>query len=239
MLDILSAPYDFSEKTAPNRLVAQAMEINGATEDGRVTPEIVQRYVDLARGEWGIVFVEAISITPDHMARERGLVISQDRLDGYKRLVDRFKKINDRSLILFQLTHSGRMSGDFSRPVSAYGDEDSELPVLTEGELDAVTRDAVSACVLARDAGADGVDLKACHGYLGGELLRPGNTRRDSYGGSAENRARMITESIREVKNLHPDFLVGTRVSLFEGIEDSGEPEFFEQGNQFGHGVHG
>jgi 2,4-dienoyl-CoA reductase-like NADH-dependent reductase (Old Yellow Enzyme family) len=62
------------------------------------------------------------------------------------------------------------------------------------------------------------VDLKACHGYLGGELLRPGNTREDSYGGSAENRARMLTESIREAKKLSPDFVVGTRISLYEGI---------------------
>jgi len=218
MFDSLSAPYDFPGKTAPNRIVAQAMEINSATVDGRITPEIVHRYEELARGRWGVVFVEAISVTPDHMARTHGLVISEDRLDGFKRLVDRFKEINDRSLILFQLTHSGRMSGEFSQRVRATGGDDSDLPVLTEGELDAVTRAAVSACVLAREAGADGVDLKACHGYLGGELLRPGNTREDSYGGGAENRARMITECIREVKDLYPDFVIGTRVSLFEGI---------------------
>ncbi|MBN1883730.1 MAG: hypothetical protein JW885_16325 [Deltaproteobacteria bacterium] len=218
MLDTLARPYDFSEKRAPNRLVAQAMEINSATEDGRVTPEIIHRYEELARGGWGIVFVEAISITPDHMARKHGLVISEDRLDGYKRLVERFKERNDRSLILFQLTHSGRMSGKFSRPVRAYGGDDSDLPVLTEGELDDVARSFVSACALAREAGADGVDLKSCHGYLGGELLRPGNTRNDSYGGSAENRARMISETVREVKGRYPDFLVGSRISLFEGV---------------------
>jgi len=218
MLDTFSKSYDFSGKTAPNRLVAQAMEINSATEDGRITEKIIRRYEELARGEWGIVFLEAVSITPDHLARTHGLVISEDRLDGYRELVDRFKTINNSSLILFQLTHSGRMSGGFSKRVRAIAGDDSDLPVLTEGELDENSRSFVSACVLAREAGADGVDLKACHGYLGGELLRPGNTRKDSYGGSAKNRARMITESIREVKGLFPDFIIGTRVSLYEGI---------------------
>ena len=58
----------------------------------------------------------------------------------------------------------------------------------------------------------------ATHGYLGGELLRSGNLREDAYGGSAANRARMIAETVREVKGRFPDFVVGTRVSLFEGV---------------------
>jgi 2,4-dienoyl-CoA reductase-like NADH-dependent reductase (Old Yellow Enzyme family) len=81
-----------------------------------------------------------------------------------------------------------------------------------------VVDQCIAAVVLAREAGADGVDIKSCHGYLGGELLRPKNRRADRYGGTPENRARYICSVIREIKRAYPDFLVGTRVSLYEGI---------------------
>jgi len=69
MKDTLTLPYAFSTHTAPNRLVAQAMETNNA-ENGGITPAIVQRYRRLAEGGWGIVFAEALSITDRHLARD-------------------------------------------------------------------------------------------------------------------------------------------------------------------------
>jgi 2,4-dienoyl-CoA reductase-like NADH-dependent reductase (Old Yellow Enzyme family) len=221
MTDILSTPYKFPSRTAPNRLAAQAMETNNA-EGGAVTPEIVRRYERLAEGGWGIVFMEAVSITDRHLARGRGLVISRDRLDGYKRLVESFRRANEKSLLLFQLSHSGRLSGPFSKPVAAYTDDADanthDMPVLSEAELDEAVEWSVAAAALAHEAGADGVDIKSCHGYLGGELLRPKNRRHDRYGGSPENRARYAAAAIGEVKRLFPGFLAGSRVSLFEGI---------------------
>lgn len=217
MQGILSTPHPLGTHTAPNRLAAQAMETNCA-EAGAVTPGIIGRYQRLAEGGWGIVFVEAVSITERHLARKRGLVITRDRLDGFKRLVESFRKANDRSLLLFQLSHAGRLSGPFSRAVRAYEDGPSDVPVLSEPELDEAVDACICAAGLAHEAGADGVDVKACHGYLGGELLRPANVRADRYGGQPGNRARYVTAAIREIKRLHPGFLAGSRVSLFEGI---------------------
>jgi 2,4-dienoyl-CoA reductase-like NADH-dependent reductase (Old Yellow Enzyme family) len=217
MKDTLTMPCPLGIRTAPNRLVAQAMETNCA-EDGGITPGIINRYERLAAGGWGVVFVEAMSITDRHLARKRGLIITRDRLDGFKRLAESFRKANDRSLLLFQLSHSGRLSGPFSRIVKAYEDDLADAPVLSEAEIDEAVDSCIAAAGLAREAGADGVDIKACHGYLGGELLRPGNTRRDRYGTTPENRARYVAATIREIKREHPGFLAGSRVSLFEGI---------------------
>ncbi len=218
MTETLTTPCRMGIRTAPNRLVAQAMEINSA-EAGGVSPGIVERYRRLAAGRWGVVFVEAISITGRHLARRRGLVITRQHLDGFKRLVDAFKRTNDRSLLLFQLSHSGRLSGPFSTIVKAYEDHDPpDVPVLSEAELDEAVEQCVDAALLAREAGADGVDIKACHGYLGGELLRPANNRADRYGGAPENRARYVAAVIGRIKRSHPDFLAGSRVSLYEGI---------------------
>lgn len=217
-LNPLQAVYALKGKTIPNRFVAQAMEINTAGTGGSVSEGVIKRYNELARGGWGIVFIEATSITDAHLARQNGLVLNKANLDGFKRLVDEFKAINDKSLLLIQLTHSGRQSGAFSQKVKVYDDEQSDIPVLTETELDAIKEQFAEAIKLANRAGLDGVDVKACHGYLGGEFLRPLNKRSDKYGGSIANRARFISDLIAVAKDQHPAFIVGSRISVFEGI---------------------
>ena len=218
MYDILFKPLSIAGFQAPNRLVAQAMEINSAEKGGSAGQSVLERYKSLARGEWGIVFSEAISITGSHLARKRGLVLNKKNLGSFKQMVDAFKTINDTSLFLFQLTHSGRQSGDFSRKVKAYEDSETEIPVLTTQELHDIRGLFLEAAALAKEAGADGVDIKSCHGYLGGELLRPLNTRNDCFGGSVENRAHLAASVIKEVSKAFPGFITGSRISLFEGI---------------------
>jgi 2,4-dienoyl-CoA reductase-like NADH-dependent reductase (Old Yellow Enzyme family) len=218
MNDRLFQPFSFGDKKAPNRLVAQAMEINSASDRGAAGRRVIERYEKLARGRWGIVFSEAVSITRDHLARDKCLILSPDTLDSFKRLVDAVKAIDPDTLFLFQLTHSGRQSGDFSKKVKVYEDDETGIPVLTTQALDHTQALFIEAAALARDAGADGVDIKSCHGYLGGELLRPLNRRNDRYGGSAENRAFLASSVIRSVSSAFPGFITGSRISLFEGI---------------------
>jgi 2,4-dienoyl-CoA reductase-like NADH-dependent reductase (Old Yellow Enzyme family) len=66
----------------------------------------------------------------------------------------------------------------------------------------------------------DGIDFKLCHGYFGGEMLRPSNTRDDRWGGSFENRTRFLREAIGEIRSglRTGDFILGARFSVFEGI---------------------
>ncbi|MEA3223944.1 MAG: hypothetical protein U9P49_12380 [Thermodesulfobacteriota bacterium] len=209
--------YTIGDISIRNRLVAQAMETNSAI-DGKISPEIIERYQRLAQGQWGVVFVESISITEKNLARKNGLVINRRNLDSFKKLVEAFKRKNSDALLLFQLNHSGRASGDFSERVKVYNDEDSKARLLSESELDEIGDQFIDAAVLSRQAGADGVDIKACHGYLGAELLRPLNNRADKYGGSIENRARLISAAVHTIKKEIPCFIVGTRVSIYEGI---------------------
>ncbi len=215
---MLYEQYTLKSKHVPNRLWAQSMEINSAGEGGSVTPRIIGRYAGLADGGWGAVSVEAISVTEESLARTRGLVLNRKNLDGFKRLVEEFRRKNDAPLLIFQLSHSGRQSGSFSRRVKTYGIEDDGIPVLTESDLRRIEDEFVEAAGLARIAGADGVDIKACHGYLLGELLRPANTREDAYGGSAENRARLITNVFGALSKEFPEMITGSRISLYEGI---------------------
>ncbi len=231
-LSHLFSPLSLKGRTIRNRLVAQAMEINSAGPDGGVSEATLKRYSDLARGRWGIVFIEAVSVTRESLARKRGLVLDRETLDGFKRLIGTFRDIDPEGTILIQLTHSGINSGDFSRRVSAW-ETGEHVEVLTTDEVLDIRDMFFRAAGLAWEAGADGIDLKSCHGYLLGEFLRPSNRRRDDYGGSVKNRTRLHTEILRSVSLIHPAFIIGFRLSLYEGIRggcgtpSSGE-EFIE-----------
>lgn len=231
-LNYLFSPFELKGRTVRNRLVAQAMETNAATPEGGVSEETLRRYADLARGNWGMVFVEAVSVTRESLARRRGLVLDRDNLEGFKRLVGTFKEIDPGAVLLIQLTHSGINSGDFSRRVSAW-ETGEDVEVLTTEEIFDLRDSFFRAAGLALEAGADGVDIKSCHGYLLGEFLRPANRRRDEYGGSLKNRVRLHTEILRSMALLHPAFIIGSRISAYEGIRggcgtDAGGEECIE-----------
>jgi 2,4-dienoyl-CoA reductase-like NADH-dependent reductase (Old Yellow Enzyme family) len=217
-MDNIFKPFRLNDVFVRNRLVAQAMEINSADAGGSVSEKILSRYNSLARGRWGIVFVEAISVTGASLARKNGLVMSHENLVGFKRLVQEFRGYDDKTLIMFQLTHAGRVAGDFSKRACVYNGGSTDIPELATAELDRIKDDFIRACGLAHESGADGVDIKACHGYLLGEMLRPANRRRDMYGGDAANRARLICDIIKEAKRTYPGFIIGSRISFYEGI---------------------
>ncbi|HSV95839.1 MAG TPA: hypothetical protein VLM75_02765 [Spirochaetota bacterium] len=214
---LLQSPAVFAGKAIPNRLAAQAMEINSAGPGGSVSGAVLARYASLAAGGWGVVIVEAVSITADSLARLNGLVLNGKTIDGFRRLVDSFRAASPDSLFIIQLTHAGRMAGSFSRPVRVFGDDDT-IPCLSTAELDTVSSLHGDSVRLAAKAGFDGVEIKACHGYLGGELLRPMNDRDDIWGGGPANRARLVSTAVAEAKAHRPGFIAGVRVSLYEGL---------------------
>jgi hypothetical protein len=92
--------------------------------------------------------------------------------------------------------------------------------VLTEDDVDEVIEQFVTAAKIAHDAGADGIDFKNCHGYLGSQLVRPYNDRTWKYGGSFENRTRFTFEVYERIqKEINaPSFIVGSKVSFWEGF---------------------
>lgn len=218
--DVLFSPMQIGKRLAPNRFVSQPMEGNDGENGGAVSQRTLDRYRNFAKGKWGLAFVEAISISPDALARKNGLVISRKNLDGFKRLVSEYKKINKDGLLLFQISHAGRKAGPFATKMGLYDSGDPDLHILTDQEIEQIREKMIECVGLAREAGADGVDFKLCHGYLGSEMLRPANQRNDQWGGSFENRTRFCFSTIEELRSRHgdSDFLLGSRISMYEGI---------------------
>ncbi|MFW6138609.1 MAG: NADH:flavin oxidoreductase [Spirochaetota bacterium] len=231
----LFSPFKIGNKISPNRFAVQPMESNDAAEGGRVSERALERYKTLAKGGWGIVNVEALSISETSIARINEMIIKRDNLHGFKRLVEEFKKINPHSIFIFQINHSGRNSGkEFSRRTSICPVYEEGMEYLATQEIDQIQKDFIQGALLCEEAGADGVDFKMCHGYFGSELLRPCNTRNDKWGGTFNNRTRLLWESIPAIRSQlkNKDFLIGSRISMFEGIRGgcgtSGPDEIIE-----------
>lgn len=218
--NILLSSQNIGNRIAQNRFVAQPMEGNDAI-GGKVSERAIKRYAKLAEGKWGVIVIEALAVADNALARKNQMVINEENLPGLKALVQAMKAVDPNVLVLFQVTHSGRKSGrDFSRPTALYNPESWEH-LLTTDEIDEIQRLFIEAALISEAAGADGVDFKMCHGYLGCEMLRPANQRTDKWGGSFENRTRFLVESIPQIKERlrNKDFILGSRISYWEGIK--------------------
>jgi 2,4-dienoyl-CoA reductase-like NADH-dependent reductase (Old Yellow Enzyme family) len=219
--NVLLSPIKIGQRTAQNRFFVQAMECNDADADGNPTDLTYQRYENLFRGEAGLVSLEAISITDKSRSRKNQLYVMPKNLKLLANFVKKLKEINPDTLFIFQLTHSGELSKpDFSRrvcvkPLHGYGGE-----VLTDDELDEIMSQYVLSAKIAHEAGADGIDMKLCHGYLGSQILRPYNDRDWKYGGMWENRRQFAFDLLERIKKEVSDekFLLGAKVSAWEGF---------------------
>ncbi len=220
-LDLLSSSIQIGKKKAYNRIVYQPMECNDGNAEGKPTALTFQRYRALAKGGAGLINVESLTFTYESRARKNQLKISEETATALERLVREMKEVNPQPLIIFQINHSGRVSGStFSKVVSLYPTGDPTVHILTDREIEQIGEEFVKAAVLSKQVGADGIDFKHCHGYLCGEMLRPANTRPGPYGRSFENRTRFFRETTEKIKKAVGDdhFLIGVRYSIYEGI---------------------
>lgn len=219
--ETLLSPIKVGNREAKNRFFIQAMECCDADEKGNPSDLTLKRYENLFKGCSGIVTLEAISITRESRSRDDQLMIMPENAEALKTFVSRLKEINPDPLFVFQLTHSGELSHPgFSRrvtvnPLYGYGGD-----LLSEEDVAKIMDEFVQAAVITRDVGADGVDLKLCHGYLGSQMIRPHNNRKWKYGGDWNNRSRFpfeLCERIRDAVN-DKNFLIGSKISAWEGF---------------------
>lgn len=245
---VLKTSLDLGGKRVPNRLVCQAMEGCDGTASG--TPDLLtkRRYKRLAEGGAGMIWFEATAVMSEGRANPRQLFINEENLDDFKRQVEKIKEAALKEngyvpLVVMQATHSGRYSKPkgVPAPLIAYNNPifEKDLPIpsdriVTDEYLDRVGDALVKGAVLAEQAGFDGVDIKCCHRYLNSELLSAFH-REGKYGGSFENRTRLLRESIRgAIQCCSRDFIVSSRLNVYDGfvypygfgVKDDGSLDF-------------
>ncbi len=231
-LSVLATPYSIGNKTIKNRLICQAMEGCDGTPDG--SPDVLtkRRYERFAKGGAGLLWFEATAVMQEGRANPRQLYIHEKNLDDFKREVEHIKEIGLKEngyepLLIMQATHSGRYSKPegvpapliaYNNPIFEKDNPISKDRIVTDEYLDTVKENLIKGALLAQRAGFDGVDIKACHRYLNSELLSA-YERDGKYGGSLENRTRLLRESIQEAMQVcDKDFIVSSRLNVYDGF---------------------
>lgn len=231
-VDVLGQPKTINGKVISNRLVCQAMEGCDGTVSGSPDRLTHRRYDRFAKGGAGLIWFEATAIMEEGRANPRQLYINENNLDDFKRLVENVKETSLKSngyepIVIMQATHSGRYSkpNGFPAPIIAYNnpifENDKPIPadrIISDEHLDRIGEMLVKGAELAQKAGFDGVDIKCCHRYLNSELLSAYG-REGRYGGSLENRTRLLRESIKgAIQRCPSDFIVSTRLNVYDGF---------------------
>jgi len=193
---------------AAGRLFKTATAETRATEDGFVGDELVDWYETLARGGVPLIITGNLYVAPEGKSTYRMCAADRDdRVPGLTRLATACHRHGAK--LIAQLSHCGRQlilrHTGVDEAVSASGVWEPVMGAkpraLRLDELPGIVDAFASAAVRCQAAGFDGVQIHAAHGYLLSQFLTPHtNRRRDAYGGSFENRLRLVREVVRETR---------------------------------------
>lgn len=196
-----------------NRFVHSATHEAMATVYGEVTEGLVKRYQVLAKGEIGLIIPGFMFIDRAGKAAPYQTGIHCDEMiPGLKRIVDAVHEREGK--IVFQLSHAGRQTTRRTtgqRPIAPSGSFRDPINILkphemNEEEIHGVITSFGEAARRAMEAGVDGIQLHAAHGYLINQFLSPFfNRRDDAWGGTAGNRFRFLKEVLAAVKRTAPE----------------------------------
>jgi NADPH2 dehydrogenase len=236
-------------KRIGNRYAIHPMEGWDGTTNGGITEDVVRRWRRFGESGAKVIFGgEAMAVRPDGRANPNQLILIESNKADFARLMEELRAAHrqlyghaDDLIVGFQLTHSGR----FCKPNDKFRMEPrvayrhpildstfkvtSDAQVWTDDELDRLVEDYVRAAKIAWEVGADFVDLKHCHGYLLHEMLSA-FTRPGKYGGSFENRTRLLRDVIAAIRAGENKIDIGVRLSAFDFVPFKPDPALSQPG---------
>ena len=228
-MNILFQPLQMGSLTLPNRILMAPLTRSRA-EDGHLPTSLMAEYY-AQRASGGLIIAEATMIMVGNSAfwHEPG-IYSDAQIEGWQKTTDAVHAAG--GLIFLQIWHGGRachpLLNDGQQPVApspiAITDDEVHTPEgkkpyvmpleLHDDELPGIVAGFKQAAVNAKAAGFDGVEVHGANGYLLDEFLRDGsNHRAGAYGGSIENRSRLLLEVITAVSDVWGSDRVGLRIS--------------------------
>lgn len=225
--------------TAKNRIVVSPM-CQYSSEDGFSNDWHLVHLGTRAVGGAGIVFTEAAAVSPEGRISYADLGIWKDEhISGLKRITDFLK--TQGAIPAIQIAHAGRKAsrerpwdGGAQAPVGQHGwdilgpsaipfEATERLPhTITSEAIHKIIADFIAAAQRALEAGFSILELHAAHGYLLHSFLSPvANQRTDEYGGSFDNRIRLLLDIIKAVRKTWPDHLpLFVRISADDWLPD-------------------
>lgn len=226
MGSLLQRPGTIGTLRLKNRLIMAPMGTNFGSSDGLSTERDRHYYALRAEGGVAAIVTEAMAVSEGGRAHNNSLWIYHDRfVPGLARLVEAIRRHD--CLAIGQLNHRGALLRRLVLNMEPVGPSPWRNPntgdavrALNAAEITAIQHDFVAAARRLWQAGYDAAELHAANGYLFHQFLTPRiNQREDAYGGSIENRARFLLETVHRVRDALPDFPVWVRLSCTEYCE--------------------
>ncbi len=212
-----------------NRVVMTAMGVNLAGSMGEANDVITRYYEERAKGGVGLIITEIARIDDEYgVGTPNQLSVTEGRhIPHLERMIETIQKYGTK--VFIQLHHPGRETKSsliggkqIVAPSAIMCQVTQEMPrALTTEECEGLVKKFIKGAVISKTAGADGVELHVAHGYLLNQFVSPySNKRTDKYGGSFQNRLRIVSEIITGIKYMcGADFPVSVRISADEFVE--------------------
>ena len=205
-MSIMFEPCEINGLQLANRFVRSATWTGLATDDGACTPQLIDLMAGLAGGGVGLIISGHSYVSPEGKAGTRQLGVYQDELTaGLQKMTTAVHQHGGK--IVMQLAHAGIFAASALTGITPLApsnlDDVYEFAhkEMTAGDIQKAVADFAAGAHRAQQAGFDGVQLHAAHGYLLSQFLSPYfNRRRDEYGGSIQNRARAMLKVVRAVR---------------------------------------
>ena len=186
-------------------------------ENGNLSTDELNWLEMRAKGGFGLTMTCATHVQENGKGFKGQLgIFSDEHIPGHKKLCDAIK--SQQSLAVIQLFHAGmRSPSDLieGKSVCPSAHEKYNSRALTIEEIQVLKHDFVAAAIRSKNCGYDGVEIHGAHGYIICQFISAEiNKRTDEYGGSLENRARLLFEIVNEtMQACGVDFLIGVRLS--------------------------
>jgi 2,4-dienoyl-CoA reductase-like NADH-dependent reductase (Old Yellow Enzyme family) len=246
---VLSEPIRINKLTLRNRLVMGPMAVHAAAKDGSPSKQTIAFFEARARGGVAMIIVGGIASTARSMAEApvaglrfdidtfipdfrrvadavhaHGVPIIAEILPSLGRMAFRGRRISASPINVVmredRFPQGFRMPGGYTTPMP---DEASIA------EIEQLEREMIDAAERVHRSGWDGVEIAAHMSYFAASFLSPRtNWRTDQYGGSVENRARMLVNTVKGIRQrLGSEFVVGLRITANDFVADSQGPTGF------------
>ena len=224
--------------TIKNRLVRSATAEGSSDEHGQFVPGLLDLYSDLAAGGAGMIITGHMAVMPAGQAGHNQTRIWDDScIDVVADIARQIHSTDSACIAIAQLSHRGRQQPVANKFGDCTGPSAVPSPILektarelSRDEIQEVIDCFVNAILRVKKAGFDGVQLHAAHGWLLSSFLSPyTNQRTDDYGGSLENRMRIISEIVTSGRELVDGFPIMVKINCDDFIPGGVDAQLFAE----------
>jgi 2,4-dienoyl-CoA reductase-like NADH-dependent reductase (Old Yellow Enzyme family) len=226
MTQVTFEPASLAGIKLKNRIIRSATYEAMADEKGFPNEKLKKLYISLAKGEVGAIITGNAAVQANGKASlfNMTMIDSDDKIPAYKEIVNAVHEYD--TPIIMQIVHCGRqtrskITGLPTVAPSAIRDgfyNEDKPKELSEDEINEVIDNFVAAIIRTKQAGFDGVQVHLAHGYLLAEFLSShSNRRKDRWGGSTENKYRIVGEIFKRAKEKVGDYPILVKMNAYDG----------------------